>query len=227
MKNDILLSKLFSVDLSSQPRETMISKLRDIIVDHNDYFFRGNIATALAFAFYHHGIIGQRRDYTGEPYIVHPISVARVVANAGGDDEMIMAALLHDVAEDTHASLLDIFVYFGINVSRLVEMLTDVSHQFPNLPRAERKAMDLNHAKFMNSRAQTIKLADSLENTISIIKNNPGFAKIYIPEKIALLKELREGNPDLWEANLDVLSAFMPERCAGMRATIDIPRAFV
>jgi GTP pyrophosphokinase len=70
----------------------------------------------------------QRRK-TGEPYIYHPIAVAKIVAyEIGLDTTSIVAALLHDVVEDTEYTLEDIERLFGENVARIVNGLTKISH---------------------------------------------------------------------------------------------------
>jgi GTP pyrophosphokinase len=70
----------------------------------------------------------QRRK-TGEPYIYHPIAVAKIVAyEIGLDTTSIIAALLHDVVEDTSYTLEDIERLFGENVARIVNGLTKISH---------------------------------------------------------------------------------------------------
>ena len=69
----------------------------------------------------------QRRK-SGEPYVFHPISVAKIVAHEIGlDATSIAAALLHDVVEDTEYSFEDIEKLFGSNVMRIVEGLTKIS----------------------------------------------------------------------------------------------------
>ena len=69
----------------------------------------------------------QRRK-SGEPYILHPISVAKIVAQEIGlDATSIAAALLHDVVEDTEYSFEDIEKLFGSGVARIVEGLTKIS----------------------------------------------------------------------------------------------------
>ncbi|WP_298262512.1 RelA/SpoT family protein [uncultured Lutibacter sp.] len=70
----------------------------------------------------------QRRK-TGEPYIYHPIAVAKIVAyEIGLDTTSIVAALLHDVVEDTEYTIEDIERLFGENVARIVNGLTKISH---------------------------------------------------------------------------------------------------
>ena len=61
------------------------------------------------------------RRKSGEPYITHPVAVAEIAANLHFDAPSIMDALLHDVVEDTDASLKDVEVLFGKQVSKLVD----------------------------------------------------------------------------------------------------------
>ncbi|CAD7286402.1 RelA/SpoT family protein [Campylobacter suis] len=68
---------------------------------------------------------GQYRK-SGEPYAIHPILVSSIVAYMGGDEDMLMAAILHDVVEDTSTELSDIRANFGDGVTKLVEGLTKI-----------------------------------------------------------------------------------------------------
>jgi (p)ppGpp synthase/HD superfamily hydrolase len=77
---------------------------------------------AKLFAAAAHGAIGQKRKYTGEDYIVHPIAVAEIVRSVPHTEVMIAAALLHDVVEDTPVTLEE---RFGCEVRELVDWLTD------------------------------------------------------------------------------------------------------
>lgn len=72
---------------------------------------------------------GDQRRKTGEPYIFHPISVAKIVAyEIGLDSTAIVSALLHDVVEDTEYTIEDIEGLFGEKVGRIVNGLTKISH---------------------------------------------------------------------------------------------------
>jgi (p)ppGpp synthase/HD superfamily hydrolase len=141
---------------------------------------------------------GQERKYTDEPYIVHPIRVAELVAEAGGSYEMIAAAYLHDVVEDCGISLIEIHCGFGIDVAVLVNWLTDVSAPEDG-NRAIRKARDRGHLAAAPPDAQTIKLADLIDNTSSITKYDPNFAVKYMQEKRALLEVMDKGDPVLYK----------------------------
>ena len=149
---------------------------------------------------------GQARKYTGEPYIVHPREVARIVARVGSD-EMVAAALLHDTVEDCNVSLITIRHHFGAEVAMLVGWLTDVS-----LPedgnRLARKAMDREHSGRATPDAKTIKLADLISNTRSIVAEDPNFAKVYMAEKALLLPLLKQGNSKLWDCAKGMVIAY-------------------
>ena len=140
---------------------------------------------------------GQFRKYSGMPYIVHPIEVATIVQTVEHSDEMIAAALLHDIVEDTDYSFEDIAKEVSPEVADLVKGLTDVSSpQDGN--RKVRKAIDKDHLAEQNAEVQTIKLADVISNSQDIKANDPKFAKVYIEEMKALLEVLTKGNKTLY-----------------------------
>lgn len=152
------------------------------------------VQDADTFAEWAHG--EQKRKYTGEAYIMHPREVAEIVASVTDDDVTIAAALLHDVVEDTGVSIERIEELFGFEVAEVVYGLTDQS-----LPtdgnRAVRKAIDREHLANGCERVHTIKLADMISNTRSILRHDRNFAKVYLKEKAELLKVLTRGNKDL------------------------------
>lgn len=153
---------------------------------------------AEAFARAAHSAVGQVRKYTGEPYIVHPIEVAETVRAAGGNENQICAAYLHDTVEDTNVTLDDIAAVFGHEVATLVEMLTDVSKKEDG-NRETRKAIDLAHTAKCSAEAATVKLADLISNTRSIIEHDHDFARVYLREKKATIKVLTHGDPAVWD----------------------------
>ncbi|MCP4870626.1 MAG: HD domain-containing protein, partial [Proteobacteria bacterium] len=99
------------------------------------------LADVLAFATEAHK--GQKRKYTGEDYIVHPISVSALVKKHGGSEIQQAGALLHDVVEDTQYTLADINANFGSQVATLVKWLTDTSRPEDG-NRKTRKEIDRN-----------------------------------------------------------------------------------
>lgn len=151
---------------------------------------------ALAFATMAHE--GQFRRYTGEPYIRHPIAVRDIVATVSDDEAMLAAALLHDVCEDCPVTRSDIAGEFGYVVACIVEDLTDISKPSDG-NRETRKAIDRAHSARACPGAQTIKVADLIDNTKSIVQHDPGFAVQYMREKRLLLDVLTESDPRLRE----------------------------
>lgn len=138
---------------------------------------------------------GQQRKYTGAPYITHPMAVAEIVRQAMGTDEMIAAALLHDTVEDCGVPHEVIAWTFGLQVGKLVHWLTDDKLIAGN--RAFRKQAAVDRLAQAPASAQTIKVADLIDNTSSIVKHDPKFAVVYLQEKEALLQVLTRANPGL------------------------------
>ncbi len=103
---------------------------------------------------------------TGEPYIVHPVATAIILAKLRLDTETIMAALLHDVLEDTALTKADILEEFGPSITQLVEGVSKLTHiTFFNKTEAQAE----NFCKMMlamtkDLRVILIKLADRLHN---------------------------------------------------------------
>lgn len=161
------------------------------------------------FATRYHASIDHRRKYTGEPYITHPAAVVELVRSVPHTEAMICAAWLHDTVEDTPCTLDEIERVFGFEVATLVEMLTDVSKQSDG-NRATRKGIDREHTAKVSPQAKTIKLADLIDNTQSIVAHNPAFAKVYLAEKALLLEVLRDGDATLWEMAHEHLPAHSP-----------------
>lgn len=143
----------------------------------------------------------QKRKYTGEPYINHPIAVAKLVMKHGGDHNQGLAAILHDVVEDTSYENVDIYRHllskgFSVkdseDISNLVHELTDqyTKEAYPHLNRAKRKSLEADRLGAVSSRGQLIKACDMIDNTASIVDNDPGFASVYLKEKDELAEKL-------------------------------------
>ena len=152
---------------------------------------------AKEFAVNAHRRIGHRRKYTRLPYATHLDNVATLVASVTDNSETIAAAWLHDVVEDTPATLDDVEREFGSEVALMVESLTDVS-RLDDGNRAKRKEMDRQHIASAAAQAKTVKLADLIDNCQDICKNDERFAKQYLKEMAHLLDVLKEGDPELF-----------------------------
>ena len=155
-----------------------------------------NVERARIFATAAHAAVKQVRKYTYEPYIVHPAEVAGIVATVPHTDVMLAAAWLHDTVEDTGVSIVDIQAEFGNEVASLVGWLTDVSTPEQG-NRAVRKAIDREHTAMAPAAAQTVKLADLISNSRSILVHGGGFANVYLEEKRLLLEVLTRADATL------------------------------
>ncbi len=149
---------MMTVEEIRQSAEEVFSVVRDKCTDKE----MSRIREAFELAFEAHG---QQQRKTGEPYIIHPIAVARIVAEElelGAN--AVIAAFLHDVVEDTPYTLDDIRSRFGDDVAFLVDVVTKrkktqdgQSKQVENF----RQILDSVH---YDIRALMIKLADRLHN---------------------------------------------------------------
>lgn len=166
---------------------------------------RGLARRALSFATQAHGAIDQRRKYTGDAYIVHPVAVARLVAQVPGHtEEMLAAAYLHDVVEDTRVRVEEIRDRFGVEVAGLVQELTS-PRRAEDGNRAARKAAERERWASASPQAKTIKLADIIDNALTIVRHDPVFARVYLAEIAALLEVLKEGGDPALFARADSL----------------------
>ena len=109
--------------------------------------------------------VDQKRE-SGEPYVTHPLNVATIIAQLKLDVPSIVTGLLHDVVEDTHASLAEVQAAFGPEVAQLVDGVTKVS-KITFQSREEKQAENFRKmiiAMANDIRVVLIKLADRLHN---------------------------------------------------------------
>lgn len=123
------------------------------------------LARAAAWAVEMHA--GQVRKATGIPYVSHLFAVAAVAMEYGADEEQTIAALLHDVVEDTPVTPGEVRDRFGDRVAGLVVSCSD-SEGEPKPPWRERKEAYLHHVAEMRADALVVTMADKLHNAMSI-----------------------------------------------------------
>ena len=113
----------------------------------------------------------RRKDPDHSPYINHLIEVTDILWRVGGvrSTPLLVAAVLHDTIEDTHTSPDEIRSAFGQEVLDLVLEVTDDKQ----LPKAERKRLQVEHAPQKSQLAKQLKIADKISNVGDIIKNPP------------------------------------------------------
>ena len=145
-------------ELPSWLQQCMLKQQSDQADPHIDLICR-----AFDFAFKLHE--GQYRK-SGEPYIAHPVAVAGLLRDLGGDDVTIAAGFLHDIVEDTEVTPEQIEELFGTDVRRLVEGVTKLS-KFNFSSTTERQAENFRRmflAMAKDIRVIIVKLADRLHN---------------------------------------------------------------
>jgi (p)ppGpp synthase/HD superfamily hydrolase len=113
---------------------------------------------------------GQTRKQTAVPYLSHLMAVASLVLEAGGDEDMAIAALLHDVVEDCGgiARLREVRKQFGPRVGKIVEGCTD-SFAEPKAEWMERKKNYLREVKHADAETRLVSAADKLHNVRTIL----------------------------------------------------------
>lgn len=111
---------------------------------------------------------GQARKSTTLPYILHPMGVASLVLEAGGDEELAIAALLHDVPEDCggEARLVEILEMFGPRVEHIVRGCSDslVAEREDKAPWRERKQAHIDHVANADMDTLIVTAADKTHN---------------------------------------------------------------
>ena len=158
-----------------------MSEIKDVTIDDVlEKMKRNNrrndiklIKKAYDFAKYKHG--DQLRK-SGEPYIIHPIQVAHILANLELDDATICAALLHDVAEDTEVTIEDLAKEFSPEIAEMVDGVTKLGNL--KYTSVEEQQVENYRKMFLamgkDIRVILIKLADRLHNmrTLKFLKRD-------------------------------------------------------
>jgi (p)ppGpp synthase/HD superfamily hydrolase len=131
--------------------------------------FTGRLSEAFAFAMVLHG--EQRRKGTETPYITHLMSVAALVGEYGGDEDLAIAAMLHDAVEDQGGApvLKQIRTRFGDRVARVVADCSDTD-EVPKPPWRKRKEEYIEHLGSAQADTALVSAADKLHNVRTIIE---------------------------------------------------------
>ena len=146
-----------------------------------------------AMLFARHAHRAQQRKYTGNPYADHLAEVAGIVATVSSIGTAIAVAWLHDCIEDQDVTPGKLMELFGFTVADGVMMLSDL--EVGN--RAERKAAGRVRLTAAPGWVQTIKCADLISNTSSIVMHDKDFAKVYLEEKRLLLDVMTKADARL------------------------------
>ena len=147
-------------------------ELRKIIEESGKEYDRAEIEQAYRLAEEKHQ--DQKRS-SGEPYIIHPLSVAAILVGLGMDSESVMAGLLHDVVEDTDCTIEEIQKTFGKEVALLIDGVTKLT-KIPYSSREEQQAENLRKmlmAMAEDIRVIIIKFADRMHNLSTLEYMSP------------------------------------------------------
>ena len=161
---------------------------------------------AMCYARLRHG--KQLRKYTFDPYVVHLAEVAAIVQTVASEqkdvhpDTMIGVAWCHDLIEDTDTLAQELEEKFNKDFSFGVLLLSDLETG----NRATRKQLARERLGSAPGWVQSIKLADLISNTPSIVKHDPNFAIVYVREVTAYLEVLTVGDNRLKDMLVNVLN---------------------
>ncbi|MCG6037956.1 bifunctional (p)ppGpp synthetase/guanosine-3',5'-bis(diphosphate) 3'-pyrophosphohydrolase [Acinetobacter oleivorans] len=168
---------------------------------------------------------------SGEPYILHPIAVSCILANMRLDAETLMAALLHDVIEDTQYTKEDITEKFGLTVAELVDGVTKLSQSSDKEYNKAASFRKILQATLQDPRVIIIKLADRYHNMTTLGALRPDkrariaqeTLDIFVPmARLVGMNEMGDNLENLCYQNLDLdmfdnvqnaLRQTKPERC--------------
>ena len=166
-----------------------------------------------------HGI--QLRKYTPERYIVHPVRVMETCRDFGQRFEVLAAALLHDVIEDTPVTSAQLMEFLltvtnPASAQAIVQMVIDLSDVFiksayPTLNRRARKNRELERFVKASADAHTVKYADIWDNSIEMAVHDPQFAPRYLSESLAILRKADRGNSALREKAIEAVQKSLAE----------------
>ncbi len=149
---------------------------------------------------------GDQRRKGGRPYVEHPARVAaRVLIHPEATETMVVAALLHDVVEDTAVEIEEIARVFGDEVAAMVQVLTNPPRD-PQKNRRERKAEMRTRLAAASREVRIIKLLDRIDNLNDSEGVSLGFLAVYLEESRLLAEAIGDADPVLKEELLAVIA---------------------
>lgn len=193
------------------PQVSQAKQQLEIIIDA--YLNERDVERVLAACDYadiaHDGIVRK----SGEPYILHPIAVSCILAHMRLDTETLMAALLHDVIEDTDFNKDDISETFGFTVAELVDGVTKLSHSSDKEYNKAASFRKILQATLQDPRVIIVKLADRYHNMTTLEALRPDKRariaretfEIFVPmARIVGMNEMADNLEHLCYQNLDL-----------------------
>ncbi|WP_180037238.1 bifunctional (p)ppGpp synthetase/guanosine-3',5'-bis(diphosphate) 3'-pyrophosphohydrolase [Acinetobacter sp. YH16052] len=193
------------------PQVSQAKQQLEIIIDA--YLNQSDVERVLAACDYadiaHDGIVRK----SGEPYILHPIAVSCILAHMRLDPETLMAALLHDVIEDTEFNKDDITETFGFTVAELVDGVTKLSHSSDKEYNKAASFRKILQATLQDPRVIIVKLADRYHNMTTLDALRPDKRariaretfEIFVPmARIVGMNEMADNLEHLCYQNLDL-----------------------
>jgi (p)ppGpp synthase/HD superfamily hydrolase len=158
----------------------------------------------MIFATRAHCAARQLRKYSGDWYIVHPMDVFKIVDEYCQDEETNCAALGHDILEDVAPAFPEFHIdticeKFGRPIAILIHELTDqfTKENYPALNRKTRADLEAKRLATISYKAKNVKIADIIMNTSDIASADPGYAVMYIKEKMRVFEGLQDANEQL------------------------------
>lgn len=162
-----------------------------------------------------HAHAGQTRKYNGAPYVTHPGRVAaRAAVRPDATEELVAAAFLHDVLEDTPTGSGELRDLFGDKVAALVLELTAPSElvykgrEAEKPPRAVRKKADREHYAKASKEAKILKMLDRIDN-LGEIDPKEKFARTYAAESVHLAEAIGDADRALKEELLKLAAKLL------------------
>jgi len=178
-----------------------------------------------------HDAVGQKRKFTGEPYWTHPQKVADVVAQRQDDHmyfqyydwDLVAAAWLHDVVEDTQISQDFIVKHFGPDIAQFV---FDVTEQNVYGPKSQNALHEINRLSKVCDKSKFLKLCDIYCNVSDIcVESGEQFIGAWVPTKIATVLAIGNESPMFQGFGKDILDV-IETKIKSVYPTLDYGKLF-